>query len=237
MQHFPLSLKKKTPNPLKPSHSGRGLTLPATDTPLPSARLVYETNLFGPMALISTLIPLLVPTRGLIINLSSISALVPYVFGSVYASSKAALASYTRTLRAELAPFGVRVMLVMAGTVKSNIGEAVENVLPADSLYAPAKHLWERRLGFSQKRESRPMETQVFAKRLVEVAVREEVGVVWRACGWGRPDVWFEGGQAGRVYWGSWMPGWVLDWGVWRRLRLWELQAVVKGEREERKMR
>ncbi|KAL8919699.1 MAG: hypothetical protein Q9208_006652 [Pyrenodesmia sp. 3 TL-2023] len=192
-------------------HSGRGLTLPATDTPLSSARLVYETNLFGPMALISSLISLLLlPARALIINLSSISALVPYVFGSVYASSKAALASYTRTLRAELAPFGVRVMLVMAGTVESNIGHAVENVLPEGSLYASVKHFYERRSGFSQKMESRPMETEVFARRLVEKAVRAEGGVVCRGGAGGGGGIcglkagrrgWFIGGVGCRSGW------------------------------------
>ncbi|KAL8764117.1 MAG: hypothetical protein Q9184_000259 [Pyrenodesmia sp. 2 TL-2023] len=222
------------------NNAGRGLTLPATDTPLPTARLIYETNLFGPISLTTALLPLLLPTHGLIINLASISALIPYIFGSIYASSKAALASYTRTLRLELAPLGVRVMLVMAGAVETNIGHVPENELPEESLYSPVRKVWERRLAFSQTREAGPMEVGRFARRLVQVVGRGEVGAFWRACGWGRPDVWFEGGQAGWVYWASWMPEWVVEWGVWRKFRLWELEAVGKeGEEEEggRKMR
>ena len=39
------------------STSGRGLTAPAIDISLPEARLVYETNLFGTMAMVSAFVP------------------------------------------------------------------------------------------------------------------------------------------------------------------------------------
>jgi 1-acylglycerone phosphate reductase len=110
------------------------------------------------MAMITSFIDLLVPAQGLIINVASISALVPYVFGAVYASSKAAVASYSRTLHAELRPFGVSVQVFMAGTVKSNMGNAPKGGLPKNSLYQRVRHLYEARLGVSQK-ESKPVST------------------------------------------------------------------------------
>ncbi|KAL9627448.1 MAG: hypothetical protein Q9164_007605, partial [Protoblastenia rupestris] len=119
---------------------GRGLVTPATDITLADARAVYETNVFGIMAMVTSFIDLLIPAQGLIINIASISALIPYVFGAVYASSKAAVASYSRTLRAELRPFGVRVQVVMAGTVKSNMGNAPKGGLPENSLYQRIRH-------------------------------------------------------------------------------------------------
>jgi 1-acylglycerone phosphate reductase len=122
-------------------YSGRGLTMPATDINLDDARDVYETNVFGVMAMVSAFMDLIIPAQGLIINVASISALILYVFGSVYPSSKVALASYSRTLRIELRPFGVRVQDVMASTVKSNIGRcfivqvAPEQLVPVREVF------------------------------------------------------------------------------------------------------
>ena len=57
------------------------------------------------------------------------------------------------------------------------------------------------------------METDVFAEKLVDAALREEVSVWWRRW-FGRPDWWFEGGMARLVYWGSWLGEWALDLGA-----------------------
>lgn len=204
--------------------------MPATDMSLATARAVYETNLFSVMALTSTFTPLLIPTRGLIINISSVSSFVPLIFGSAYASSKAALNSYSRTLRQELRPFGVRVMVAMAGTVQSNIANGKKKVgLPEGSLYARVSYLFEQRKGFSQQVQSRPMETSAFAKRLVDEASKGEVAPIWRSW-FGRPDWFWCGGQSSVVYWSSWLGEWSFDWGTWRQSGLSKLEAMVKED-------
>ena len=212
--------------------SGRGHTMPATDMAIATARAVYETNVFSVMALTSAFTPLLVPTRGLIINISSISSFVPLIFGSAYASSKAALNSYSRTLRQELRPFGVRVMVAMAGTVQSNIASGKKGVgLPEGSLYAKVSHLFEQRKGISQTVQSRPMETSAFARRLVDEALKGEVAPFWRS--WlGRPDWFWCGGKSSVVYWSSWFGEWPFDFGTWRQSGLSELEAIVTQEDE-----
>lgn len=204
--------------------------MPATDMAIATARAVYETNLFSVMALTSTFTPLLIPTRGLIINISSVSSFVPLIFGSAYASSKAALNSYSRTLRQELRPFGVRVMVAMAGTVQSNIASGRKKVgLPDGSLYARVSHLFEQRKGISQQAQSRPMETSEFARRLVDEASKGEVAPFWRSW-FGRPDWFWCGGQSSVVYWSSWLGEWPFDFGTWRKAGLSELEAMVKED-------
>jgi len=176
-------------------------------------------------------IDLLIPTRGLIINVASISALVPYVFGSVYASSKAAICSYSRTLRQELRPFGVRVQVVMAGAVQSNISAntAKTRVLPSNSLYARVRHLYEARQGYSQSRASGSLPTDVFARKAVDKALANEASPFWR--GWfGRPDWLYFGGMTRLLWWGSLLGEWVTDLGAWRVFRLGEMETVVKVE-------
>ncbi|RYP20946.1 hypothetical protein DL765_002483 [Monosporascus sp. GIB2] len=196
--HNPWTLSTYSP------HSGRGLVVPATDIDLADVRALYETNVFGVMVMVKSFVDLLVPARGLIINVASASAVVPYVFGSAYASSKAALVSYSRTLRQELRPFGVRVTIVMAGAVHSNMGNTtvIKGSLPNDSLYAPVRHLYEARRGFSQQKKSSPMPTDAFARKLVDDVLRPEVPPFWRTW-FGRPDWFWYGGMARLLYWGT----------------------------------
>jgi 1-acylglycerone phosphate reductase len=183
------------------------------------------------MAMTRSFIELLIPTRGLIINVASISALVPYVFGSVYASSKAAVVSYSRTLRQELRPFGVRVQVVMAGAVQSNISAntAKTRVLPEESLYARVRHLYERRQGYSQSKASGSLPTAVFAREVVDRALAAEVAPFWRSW-FGRPDWLYYGGMTRLLWWGSVLGEWVTDLGAWRTFGLHELEAMVEME-------
>ena len=102
-------------------HRGRNCTIPALDVDLDDARACFETNFFAVIALTQTFTPLLIRAKGLILNIGSVAAVTPYVFGSVYNASKAALHSYSDTLRLELAPFDVRVLVVVTGGVKSRI--------------------------------------------------------------------------------------------------------------------
>ncbi|KAH9905498.1 hypothetical protein F4778DRAFT_770043 [Xylariomycetidae sp. FL2044] len=210
------------------NNAGRGLLVPATDIDIADARAVYETNVFGVMAMIQSFIDLLISAKGLVINVASASAVVPYVFGSVYASSKAALQSYSRVLRQELRPFGVRVTVVMAGTVRSNIGnpDVVKGYLPDLSLYSPVRHLYERRRGFSQKQSSGPLDTDMFARELVRSVLRAEAPSFLRM--WlGRPDWFWLGGMARLIYWGSCFGEWVLDLGAWRTFGLHEMEQIT----------
>lgn len=184
------------------------------------------------MAMTRSFTDLLIPARGLIINVASISALVPYVFGAVYASSKAAVCSYSRTLRQELRPFGVRVQVVMAGAVRSNISAntAKTRVLPSNSLYARVRHLYEARQGYSQSRASGSLPTEVFAREVVDKALAQEVSPFWRGY-FGRPDWLYYGGMTRLLWWGSILGEWVTDMGSWRMFRLHELEAIVRTEK------
>lgn len=59
--------------------------------------------------------------KGVIVPIGSINGQLPCPFMGMYNASKAAVHSYTETLTNELKPFGVHVMLVSPGAVKSKI--------------------------------------------------------------------------------------------------------------------
>jgi len=56
----------------------------------------------------------------------------------MYAASKSASLTYSETLRLEFAPFKVKVLTVVAGVVKSHIGDNTHVSIPQDSLYRDA---------------------------------------------------------------------------------------------------
>ena len=183
------------------------------------------------MAMVTNFAEMLIASRGLIINVSSVSSMVPYAFGSVYASSKAALNSYSRTLRQELRPFGVRVLVIIAGTVKSNMAVNPKTWFPENSVFQRAKHLYEARVGFSQKASSSPMSTDQFANKVVQEALKSEASPFWRTW-FGRPDWLWHGGMSTMIWLGSCVSEWVIDFGSWRQFRLYELEAILKKERQ-----
>ncbi|KAL6863654.1 hypothetical protein J3F83DRAFT_745174 [Trichoderma novae-zelandiae] len=189
------------------NNAGRTHTIPALDIEIDDVRQTYETNVFGPMFTVKAFAELLIAARGLVVNVSSVSSVSAYIFGSVYASTKGAINSYSRVLRLELKPFSVRVMVAMAGTVRSQIASHPHRSLPSTSLYMPVNDYFQRRLVFSQNNATVP--TEVFARKLVAAALRGE-GYLGGLIG-GTPDWFWAGGFATRVRLLSLLPAWVAE--------------------------
>lgn len=176
--------------------------LPATDVDMDGVRATFETNVFGVMAMCKAFIPLLIPARGLILQISSLTAIAADLFASVYSATKGAINSYSRTLRLELRPFNVRVMVAVTGTVKSQIANKINQQLPEGSLYAPVNDIYIARHQFSQ--ETIPMDTDVYAGKVVAQAIK---GEGWMGGFFGRtPDWYWTGGLARRTWLGQYFP-------------------------------
>lgn len=186
------------------------------------------------MAMVQAFIDQLIAAKGLIINISSLSSITPYVFGSVYCASKAAVAAYSRTLRMELAPFDVRVMVSMTGTVKSNTAAQPLRRLPDTSLYSRARHIFDWRVAFSQNSSTMP--TEQFAKKLVSDSLRPERPLFMRRW-FGRPDWFWYGGMAGIVWFGACMGEWAIDSGCWRTFRMNELMRLLRNDQQQKKLK
>jgi NAD(P)-dependent dehydrogenase (short-subunit alcohol dehydrogenase family) len=79
------------------------------------------TNFFGMYGMTQAFLPLLVRSRGAIVNNLSILALAPLPLTASYCISKAAAFSMTQSLRAFLAGQGVKVYAVLAGPVDTGL--------------------------------------------------------------------------------------------------------------------
>ncbi|KAK4099270.1 NAD(P)-binding protein [Parathielavia hyrcaniae] len=216
------------------NNAGRTHTHPATDISIPDVRQTFETNVFGVMAMCAAFADLLIASRGLIVNIASLAAVTPYVFGSVYCASKGAVTAYSRTLRLELKPFGVRVMVAMAGTVRSRIASHAHRALPDDSIYQRVRAVFERRLTFSQNNAT--VGTEEFARKLVAKAVAPEWPLMLREW-FGRPDWFWAGGWASGVWVATWLGEWVLDFALYRMIGMKQLEVVLREEERQKKLK
>ena len=79
-------------------------------------RAQVETNLFGPINVTRAVLPVMRAQRsGLVMTISSTAGLVGGEFTSAYATSKFAVEGWIESLTPEVAPFGIRTMLVEPG--------------------------------------------------------------------------------------------------------------------------
>ncbi|KAH2682717.1 hypothetical protein KXW53_003142 [Aspergillus fumigatus] len=150
------------------NNAGRNYTVPAMEVDLQGARQILETNFFAVILMCQTFLPLLLRAKGTIVQIGSVSGVMPYVFGSVYNASKAALHSLSDAMRIELAPFGVKVTTVITGGVQSRIAREDRQLAP-DSLYKGILPENNRRVRHSQEGA---MSRDAYAESVVARIVR-----------------------------------------------------------------
>jgi NAD(P)-dependent dehydrogenase (short-subunit alcohol dehydrogenase family) len=84
---------------------------------------VLSVNLYGPYRITKAFAPLLLESKGRVVNISSLNGIVASPMIGAYSMSKHAIEAYSDALRIELAPFGVRVSSVEPGNYASSIGK------------------------------------------------------------------------------------------------------------------
>lgn len=168
------------------NNAGFGLINPMIDVPLEKLRLLMETNVIGAVALMQAVAPQMIRQRhGRIVQIGSVSGILTTPFAGSYCASKAALHALSESARMELAPFGVHVLIVQPGGVKSRLGDKqAEHVhLPEGSAYASlAAHL-EARAQYSQIAAAAAEEV---AAQIVKAATRKHPPRVLRVGHGGR---------------------------------------------------
>jgi len=86
-------------------------------------RAQFEVNVVAHVAVTQALLPLLKAARGMIVNVSSQGGRVAFPLLGPYHASKFALEEMSDSMRIELAPFGVRVVVVEPGSSPTAIWE------------------------------------------------------------------------------------------------------------------
>ena len=185
---------------------------------LPPAELArqLEVNVVGQLAVTQAFLPALRRGGGRIVNLGSLSGRLALPFAGPYAASKAALRALNDAMRTELAPTGIGVSLVEAGTVATPIWEkALEAAETQRRSFPPeAEPLYGRAMEKAARRVRQAGETGIPAARVAD-AVAHAVAAP-------RPKATYIVAPARRI----WMvrllgvlPAWLRDRLVLRSLR------------------
>ena len=97
------------------------------EVPIEQAQAMFDTNVFGVMRMIQAVVPFMRQQgSGRIINISSVVGRLVTPANGVYSASKFALEALSDALRLELAPFGIQVVLIEPGSIKTQFHATVE---------------------------------------------------------------------------------------------------------------
>src|SRR6202167_1258757 len=87
--------------------------------PLDAVRHEFEVNVFGALAVVNSFLPALRKARGRLVQFTTMTATLPFPFNGPSGASKAAFDALAAVYRAELKPFGVDVVLAVAGNMRT----------------------------------------------------------------------------------------------------------------------
>ncbi|KML60526.1 short-chain dehydrogenase [Burkholderia cepacia] len=116
------------------NNAGFGLYGPVEDVGIEEARYQFEVNVFGTARLTQLLLPAMREKgSGTIVNITSMGGKIYTLLGAWYHATKHALEGWSDCLRLELAPFGIRVVIVEPGLIETGFGDVVSRGLLARS--------------------------------------------------------------------------------------------------------
>jgi NAD(P)-dependent dehydrogenase (short-subunit alcohol dehydrogenase family) len=113
------------------------------DVPIKDFRSQFETNFFGIIGIIQRVAPIMRKHgSGIIVNISSVAGRIGFPGSSAYISSKFALEGLSESLRYELGQFGVKVIIIEPGVVKTNLFSSMKIAEPKSD--SPYKEITEK---------------------------------------------------------------------------------------------
>ena len=108
------------------NNAGFGLYGPVEEVGIDEARYQFEVNMFGAARLTQLLLPgMRGRGAGTIINITSMGGKIYTLLGAWYHATKHALEGWSDCLRLELAPFGIRVVVVEPGLIETGFGDVL----------------------------------------------------------------------------------------------------------------
>jgi NAD(P)-dependent dehydrogenase (short-subunit alcohol dehydrogenase family) len=147
-------------------------------------RRVMEVNFYGAVHCTKAALPHLVAARGLIVAVSSVAGYTPLIARTGYAASKHAMHGFFESLRTELAPAGVDVMMVCPSFIATRIDR---NALGGDG--QPVRH--------AQVTIGDPLSPDTVAERILAAAERSRRLLLVGRTAW---QAWWVSRLAPRLY-------------------------------------
>ena len=149
--------------------AGYGVAGAIEDTSIAEIRAQFETNFFGVARVCQQVLPTMRQQKsGLIINVSSLAGLTALPFQGIYSASKFALEGMTESMRMEVAPFGIRVVLIEPGDFATGFTGKRRRAAAADA--SSAYHVdCEKALGRMAHDETRGPTPEIIASLIERI--------------------------------------------------------------------
>lgn len=167
------------------NNAGIGWNATTEDIDVEAAKVVFDTNYWGAVRCAQAVLPdMRTRGEGTIVNVSSIAGRIAALAQTVYASSKWALECLSENLAQEVAPFGIRVIVIEPGVTRTailpkNVGH------PEPTAYRAA---YRRMLQFYQKGIEANVPAETVADTIVR-AVSDPDPRFRYACAWGGAEL------------------------------------------------
>jgi NAD(P)-dependent dehydrogenase (short-subunit alcohol dehydrogenase family) len=115
------------------NNAGWGIWGTAEDVSIEEFRAQFETNFFSVVRMIQKVAPFMRKQgNGHIVNISSIAGRIGFPVSTAYISSKFAIEGLSESLRYELGPFGINVIIIEPGVIKTNFFDSMKTAKKAN---------------------------------------------------------------------------------------------------------
>ncbi len=157
------------------NNAGYGLVGFFEDLSLDEIRNQFETNFFGVLNITKKVIPIMRSQKsGTIINISSGAGQVGFPGISAYVSTKFAIEGFSESLTYELSPFGIKVIIIEPGVIKTNFFNNCtisEQSAKNGSPYSSSVNKLQKDIDLMQEHATSPTEV---AKMILQVLRTDE---------------------------------------------------------------
>lgn len=157
------------------NNAGYGSYGAVEDVPLSEAKYQFEVNIFGVARLVQLVLPHMRAQRsGKIINVSSIGGSFGEPHGAWYHATKFALEGWSDSLRMELKQFGIDVVVIKPGAIKTEWTEIARQNLLKTSGEGAYKDLAQKHANLFARAEDMGSDPIVIAKTIKEAVIAEK---------------------------------------------------------------
>lgn len=127
------------------NNAGYALTGAFEDLAIEEIKTQYETNLFGLIRTTQAVLPIMRKQKsGTIVNISSGAGRFGYPGGSAYVSTKFAVEGLSESMTYELEPFGIKVILIEPGVIKTNIANGMVIAKKSQNSNSPYSQIMQK---------------------------------------------------------------------------------------------
>lgn len=198
------------------NNAGYGAMGPLLEMSAQQLRQQFDTNVLAVMAMIRALTPgMLRRGGGRIVNIGSVSGVLVTPFAGAYCASKAAVHALSDALRMELAPFGIHVIAIQPGAIRSEFGATASRGVAtreaSRSVYAPIEDAIAARANASQQRSTT---AESFARQMADAVLAPSPAATVR----------IGSGSFALPFLQRWLPTALIDRLLSRRFKLDQLQ-------------